>query len=219
MGIGISFRIQYLPNNFGSQAIFDAASKIRLLKDEFENTEKYNARYITFSKDMMDKLDLNRELAFEIKPYVTYNADKEMFAYNMDCTKYQCIIDSKDDSNGDHESINNAVINSYGLFSRKIPWNKIIFLKSPNVKQKYMSPSHETFTVKGEDAAKIKNALALIIAGRVVKPFGKKNLDTYPNETNDFHGAVWNEISFELSGIWLINKDTGEILKKHKLLN
>ena len=213
---------QSIPKDFtpdNPQTIFDAANRIRLLKNEFENTKQYTIRYDKFSKEMMEKLNLNRELAFEISPRVNYDADKGMFTYDIDCTKYQCRIASQDDSNGDHESINTAVANEYGLGSRNIPWTKIIFLKSPGVEQRYISPIKETLSVKIEDAAKMKNSLALIIIGRVVKPFGSKNGDTYPGELNDYKGVVWNEISFKFSGIWLINKDTGEILKKRKILN
>lgn len=198
------------------QTILNLATKILLGKSEFETTDKYNERYRIFSKSMLEELDLNRLLVFEIKPYLIYDADKEIFSYDARCTKSGCTIYSENDDSAKYSSINSAVSSQYGFLPYKISWTKVISLSMPNAKQDTLA-TKGSLHMKSEEAAKVKNSITTVVFGRLIEPFQDANRIIYPSPTNEFRGANWNKIFFEFEGIWLVNRGTGEIIKKLKI--
>ena len=199
------------------QAIFDAVRKIQLVKDEFESTDEYTKKYTQLSVRIFDEFHLKRLLVFRLKLNVRYDADAEQFSFGSGCKKEECHVLLEVDNSTDHDNANDTIIKLYGARRAQISWHKVIALTSSNARIS-KARTDWTLKVKRNDAKGMQNSLALLVIGSVSqkKPFWKTGF-SYPNPENNFQGANWSFIYFDYRGVWLINTNTGEVLRKYEV--
>ena len=213
-------KVTSLPSDFIAHQpakIFSHITSQNLQKDKFENEAKYIARMQLLAGTVLyDDVVLNGEFAFELRTDIVsirYDPEKEQFKWEIRPSQlgnggdYDGIELDRRDSRQNYPSLDAA----YAERGKKISHTDNIYLQGVGLKG--LSYINGVYKARPEQARAMDGRLAVLFVGRIPAPYAGFK-DKYPIGSDDTVFEHQRYMRFAIDGVWLFNKQTGEVLTK-----
>ena len=213
-------KVAALPNDFIAHQpakVFSHITSQNLQKDKFESEAKYIARMQALAGTVLyDEVWLSGEFAFEpLKDVVSirYDPEKQQFKWEIRPSQlgndgdYDGIELERRDSIQNYPTLDAA----YAERGKKISHTDNFYLQGVGLKG--LGYINGAYKAKPELARALDGQLAVLFVGRIPAPYAGFK-DKYPIAADDTVFEHQRYIRFAIDGVWLVNKQTGEVLTK-----
>ena len=192
------------------ERLIKALRQLNTEKDKYESDAKYNARMKSLDANpLYDDLTLASDIAFKPKDVsYKYDANKEQWTYQIfmhevphDFNKY--LLHTKKTGNGETWDL--------AYPGRKIEEFESIGIEIPELKG--LSYIQGSVAIPAEKARDLENQMEVLIVGKIV-PNYYTSRKILPIELKDTKVETLHLMNVKITGVWLIQSTTGEVLAK-----
>lgn len=192
------------------ERLIEALRRLNTEQDKYESDAKYNARMKSLgASPLYDDLTLASDIAFKPKNVTyKYDANKAQWTYEIfmhqipyEFNKY--LLHTKKTGNGETWAL--------AYPGRKIEEFESIGIEVPELKG--LSYIQGAVATPAEKARELDNQMEVLIVGKIV-PSYYTSRKLLPIEFKDTKVETLHLMTVKITGVWLVQRTTGEVLTK-----
>jgi hypothetical protein len=192
--------------------VLDAFMRLEVFKSKYESDAQHTKRMKELAGSrLLDEVDIGDVVGFRPRRVnFVYDANKELWKYEVGPEEvgheFNHFLVYKEALNGQ-----NFPGYAEALPGRHLEFSKDVYLNIKSLKG--LSYINGAVKVPAKDAPALEHTLSVLLVGRLVPTYVSAN-QKLPTDYSEKEVKFQHTLGFKLESVWLVNKQTGQILSK-----